>query len=353
MADSTGRRRSLIVLILALLAIAAFFVVLVVATNNDPADDLAARVESVLPEGVTAQLSGSDVFLSGEYDGDIDALTATVAAVDGVGRVFTDELGPAVASPTTIALSTTPPTTAPPPEVELDGPSFSLSSDRSSAVVSGTLPDEFIVEEIDVAIRRVFGRNGVDNQLRVGIVDDAPWVSGLPQAVMAAADTERFQLDVTGDGATASGIVRDQAAADQLMADLTLALGFEPLGFIDTRDIGGQLTALLRGVTTFETGSAELSEEGIAVLDEAAALVLSGPDVLIRVVGHTDSVGDRQSNQILSEERAQAVVDYLVSQGADPSQLIAIGLGETKPIADNSTEEGRAQNRRIEFVVGG
>ncbi len=353
MADPSARRRSLIVLILAVLAIAAFFAVLVIATNDDPGDDLAARVQAVVPVGIGVEVSGSDVFLSGEFDGDVDDLIATVAAVEGVGRVFTDDLGPAVAAPTTVTLSTTPPTTAPLPEVDLDTPTFNLRADRQSAVVSGTLPDEEIVAEIEQAMRRLFGRNGIDNQLRVGIVDSSPWVSGLPQAVMAAADTEAFELDVTVDGATVSGIVRDQAAADQLMADLTLALGFEPLGFIDTRDIGGQLTALLRGVATFETGSAELSEEGIAVLDEAAALLLSGPDVLIRVVGHTDSVGGRQSNQILSEERAQAVVDYLVSQGVDASQLIASGFGETKPIADNTTEEGRAQNRRIEFVVGG
>ena len=353
MADPSARRRSLIVLILAASAIAAFFAVLVIATRDDPGDDLAARVQAVVPVGIGVEASGSDVFLTGEFDGDVDDLIATVAAVEGVGRVFTDDLGPAVAAPTTVTLSTTPPTTAPLPEVDLDTPTFNLRADRQSAVVSGTLPDEEIVAEIEQAMRRLFGRNGIDNQLRVGIVDSAPWVSGLPQAVMAAADTEAFELDVTVDGATVSGIVRDQAAADQLMADLTLALGFEPLGFIDTRDIGGQLTALLRGVATFETGSAELSEEGIAVLDEAAALLLSGPDVLIRVVGHTDSVGGRQSNQILSEERAQAVVDYLVSQGVDANQLIASGFGETKPIADNATEEGRAQNRRIEFVVGG
>ena len=353
MADSSARRRSLIVLILAVLAIAAFFAVLVIAANDDPADDLAARVQAVVPVGIGVEVSGSDVFLSGEFDDDIDDLIAIVAAVEGVGRVFTDDLGPPVAAPTTVTLSTTPPTTAPLPEVDLDTPTFNLQADRQSAVVSGTLPDEEIVAEIEHAMRRLFGRNGVDNQLRVGIVDSAPWVSGLPQAVMVAADTEAFELDVTVDGATVSGIVRDQAAADQLIADLTLALGFEPLGFIDTRDIGGKLTALLRGVATFETGSAELSDDGIAVLDEAAALLLSGPEVLIRVVGHTDSVGDRQSNQILSEDRAQAVVDYLVSEGVDSSQLIASGFGETKPIADNATEEGRAQNRRIEFVVGG
>lgn len=340
---------------MAVLAIIAFFAVLVVASDGDPVDDLAARVERVIPAGIEVSVTGRDVFLSGEYDGDIDELVATVASVEGVGRVFTDDLVAPVAAPTTtLPTPTAPPTTAPLPEVDLDPPTFQLAVDRGSATLSGFLPDEEIIEEIELAARRAFGRRDYDrSELRVGIVDEAPWVSGLPQAVTAAANAEDFRLDVSVEGATVTGTVRDQEAADQLLADLTLALGFEPSGFIDNRDIGGQLTALLRGVTTFETGSAVLSEDGMAVLDQAAELLLAGPNVIIRVEGHTDSVGSRESNQILSEARAQAVVDYLVAQGVDPSQLIAIGYGETQPIADNSTEEGRAQNRRIEFVVGG
>ena len=73
------------------------------------------------------------------------------------------------------------------------------------------------------------------------------------------------------------------------------------------------------------------------------------PDVAVEVSGHSDAVGDKDYNIGLSERRAQAVVAYLVSQGMDENRLTAVGLGFSQPIADNSTEEGRAMNRRIEF----
>lgn len=353
MADTGARRRSLIVLVLAVLAIIAFFAVLFTVSRSDPAADLLTRVEGIVPASVDVDVAGSDVFLSGTYDGVVDDLVATVTSVDGVGRVFADDLFAASAATSTVPPTTVTPTTAPPPEVELEAPRFLFRYDRESASVDGLIADEEIVQEVELALRRLVGRNGYDLDLRVGIVDDAPWITGLPIAVAAAENVDVLELEVDGDSAQVSGIARDQAGADAMMAELTNALGFRPFGTIDTRDIGGQLTALLRGVTTFETGSAVLSDEGMAILDEAAELLLGGPDTLIKVIGHTDSVGDRQFNQLLSEDRAQAVVDYLIAQGVDESQLIALGRGETMPIADNDTEEGRAQNRRIEFVVGG
>ena len=73
--------------------------------------------------------------------------------------------------------------------------------------------------------------------------------------------------------------------------------------------------------------------------------------VHLTVQGHTDAVGDAAANKKLSQERAQSVVDYLVSKGVDPAQLQAVGYGQEKPVADNSTKEGQFKNRRIEFEV--
>ena len=70
----------------------------------------------------------------------------------------------------------------------------------------------------------------------------------------------------------------------------------------------------------------------------------------LSVEGHTDDVGTEESNLILSENRAAAVVEAIVAGGIDKSRLSKAGYGESKPIADNSTEEGRAQNRRVELV---
>jgi len=68
------------------------------------------------------------------------------------------------------------------------------------------------------------------------------------------------------------------------------------------------------------------------------------------VEGHTDATGSASSNQKLSEDRARAVVDRLVEMGIDPGRLTGKGLGQNNPVADNSSAEGRAKNRRVEFV---
>ncbi len=113
----------------------------------------------------------------------------------------------------------------------------------------------------------------------------------------------------------------------------------------------GETIFTLEGVN-FEFDSATLTPEAKSKLDAAVSTLSSNVgNKRIRVVGHTDSIGSETYNQKLSERRAQAVVNYLVSQGVDPSILISEGRGESEPIADNSTEEGRAKNRRVEFVI--
>ena len=77
------------------------------------------------------------------------------------------------------------------------------------------------------------------------------------------------------------------------------------------------------------------------------------PSVTIRINGYTDNVGNGADNLKLSEDRAKAVVNYLISQGINAKRLTSQGFGESQPVADNSTEEGRALNRRTEFIVTG
>ena len=103
----------------------------------------------------------------------------------------------------------------------------------------------------------------------------------------------------------------------------------------------------------FETGSDHILPESHSLLDEVAGVLDEHPEVEhIRVEGHTDSQGKPDFNQNLSQKRAEAVRRYLIdNDGIDPARLEAEGFGDTRPIADNGTEEGRAQNRRVEFIV--
>jgi len=102
----------------------------------------------------------------------------------------------------------------------------------------------------------------------------------------------------------------------------------------------------------FDFDSAELDRSSKAALDRAVAVIKSHSEAVnLNVVGHTDSRGDEAYNQKLSERRADAVVDYLVSKGVSRSSLSSSGKGESEPMASNDTEDGRAQNRRVELVV--
>jgi outer membrane protein OmpA-like peptidoglycan-associated protein len=108
-------------------------------------------------------------------------------------------------------------------------------------------------------------------------------------------------------------------------------------------------------VALFPRRSAEITEQGRAILEknrEASRDLLSRA-TYIEVVGHTDDVGDDAYNQDLSEQRAKAVRDYLVAAGVDASKIVTVGMGESMPVATNTTDEGRAENRRVDVLVLG
>jgi outer membrane protein OmpA-like peptidoglycan-associated protein len=101
---------------------------------------------------------------------------------------------------------------------------------------------------------------------------------------------------------------------------------------------------------TFDTGKAILRPDSDKVLTRIAALLTSNPSWNMRVEGHTDNVGEDAANITLSEQRAAAVVDWLTRHGVGRDRLTALGLGDTSPVADNGSEEGRSLNRRVELV---
>jgi len=102
----------------------------------------------------------------------------------------------------------------------------------------------------------------------------------------------------------------------------------------------------------FETGSAEIKPESFGLLDEVAKVLIANPDITkVRVEGHTDNTGGAALNRRLSKNRAKSVRKYLIDKGVDAARLESEGYGPDKPIADNNTDEGRAQNRRVEFTI--
>ncbi len=119
---------------------------------------------------------------------------------------------------------------------------------------------------------------------------------------------------------------------------------------IELSPLEANASVVLRNVF-FDVNKFELRPESQVELDQLVQLLVDNPQVRIEISGHTDNVGKPSDNLTLSNNRAKSVVSYLVGKNIAPTRLLAKGYGETKPVADNKTEEGRAQNRRTEIRV--
>ncbi|MFL6814247.1 MAG: OmpA family protein, partial [Bradyrhizobium sp.] len=108
---------------------------------------------------------------------------------------------------------------------------------------------------------------------------------------------------------------------------------------------------LEKGQIRFEPGRAAIDPDSAGLLDRLVETTLRCPTAKIEIAGHTDADGEDAFNQALSEKRAQAVADYLVKAGLSADRFAAIGYGSSQPVATNDTDEGKAQNRRIDFLV--
>jgi outer membrane protein OmpA-like peptidoglycan-associated protein len=213
---------------------------------------------------------------------------------------------------------------------------------EGQVAISGVLPDEQSITDLVAVANEVWGEINTDAAaLTVG---DTTWTEGSVRltgsalsndqriATFVALVSDRIGTLVTVDtsGLTINDITVQletvQAAIDELVA--ASPIQFEPL-------------------------SAEIEASSDPTLVGVAELVAQLPSTPFEVVGHTDSVGNDQENLLLSQDRAKAVVARLVELGVAAERMSSRGEGETKPIAENDTDEGKAANRRIEFVLVG
>ena len=160
--------------------------------------------------------------------------------------------------------------------------------------------------------------------------------------VPATSITFNFAFDRNGTSGT--------AAAPLALARATTAL--EPEGPFTRAACEGRFEIFSRtGNIYFQNASADLTTESSALLREVATVVSKCPGMTFAVDGHTDSRGSDDYNLILSEQRANAVIDYFVNAGLPRARFVGTGYGETQPIASNATQQGRSQNRRISFSI--
>ena len=120
---------------------------------------------------------------------------------------------------------------------------------------------------------------------------------------------------------------------------------------VDVVRKGDNITLNMPGNVTFGFDKSEIQPQFYPVLDNVAGTLQQYNQTVIEIAGHTDSVGSDAYNQQLSQRRADAVANYLNSRGVMRDRMITVGAGETRPIASNDTEQGRAQNRRVEITL--
>ncbi len=109
--------------------------------------------------------------------------------------------------------------------------------------------------------------------------------------------------------------------------------------------------AASEGIINFQRASFDLDPKSYPTLNKLAEAANRCPTLIVEIEGHTDAEGTPERNQRLSDRRANSVRNYLAKAGVDPNRLKAVGYGQDRNIASNDTPEGRARNRRIEFVV--
>ena len=229
--------------------------------------------------------------------------------------------------------------------------------------LSGYVPDDKVHAAIIAsAARRFFIEKVVDN-LKTSLGAPGGFSAAVMPALGALSRLSTGTLVVSDREVKLSGDALYDAAASQIRA----GLGKEfPQNFQFKADVSIKpavapvdgtvcqqlLTELLgKAKIRFESGSAAIDPDSAGLLDHLVETASRCPTSNIEVVGHTDIDGDNAANQSLSERRAQAVVDVLVKVGLPPGRFTAVGYGSTQPIVTNDSEDGKAQNRRIEFLV--
>lgn len=226
-------------------------------------------------------------------------------------------------------------------------------------VAAGTVPDEATKAAVLNRLRELYGAQRVVDRIEVdtGVVAPPNWRQHVVTMLTPTLQqVSAGQVDISGNAVRVTGEVANEAQRQQVVSDMATALNNPTYTITNAlRNGSGQQkmldAALANRIIEFESGSATLAPRGRTILDEMAAAMRRIGNARVQIVGHTDAVGRREANVALSLSRAGAVKAYLEQQGIAAGNLSVQGLGPDQPVADNTTAEGRARNRRIEFRV--
>ncbi|MDB5633426.1 MAG: hypothetical protein JWR49_2281 [Tardiphaga sp.] len=229
--------------------------------------------------------------------------------------------------------------------------------------LSGYVPDNNVHAALVAAAGRKFANEKIVDNLKASIGAPSGFSAAVTSALGGLSRLSTGTLVVSDREVKLSGDALYEAAAGQIRAGLARDL---PTGWTARPEVSVKPAAapvdstvcqqlftqnLSKNRIRFETASASINADSAGLLDRLIETAMRCPSTNVEIVGHTDGDGDAAFNQTLSEKRALAVEDYLVKAGLPADRFSTVGYGSTQPIATNDTDEGKLQNRRIEFMV--
>ena len=308
--------------------------------------------------------SGLDLDLEGVADSEEDraragSLAAGIAGVREVRNRLTlrgagaSSEGPAAAPPGTAGEAA-----AQAPAGAASGP-LSFAAEEANLELGGSVPSQDFRTTLKAAAVALWGEGSVVDELFLDAdADTACWPDSFAAFLEALKSRGRgVKVSLADCTLRIEGEVLSELEGQRLLGSFRSALpGFEVEDRLlvrpaatEAEKVQASLDQLLTTeIVEFESNSDQLTPRGREVLDRIAG-ILSGSAARLQISGHTDSSGDAAYNLDLSQRRAETVRSYLVARGLSAERFSAVGYGESQPIADNSTEEGKRKNRRTEF----
>jgi OOP family OmpA-OmpF porin len=352
-------KKALLPLGLAALAILAFLCIRSHAPFIEK--DIHSRTEAALKSAgfqfAAIRVDGRDVRLEGAAPSEA-ALKAAAELAAGVRGVRW------VDAAMTIAKAPEPPAPVAAKAAEPPAPrKWVLAFDRlaDKVVLSGMFPNEAMRDRFVQILQSQAGAGGLDQRIDLAPESPETWQGIVAALARYLDDFTRMTAELSGDALRIGGEMKSDKVRSQFIQFIQASL---PPGVAAAFEVTiPSLTAaavscqqalddlLSTSAIRFDTASTAVSPQSMDLLRQLAAAAQTCPKVRLKIAGHTDASGSEEFNLKLSQGRAESVAGRLAELGVEPGRIVTMGYGEARPVAGNDTEEGRALNRRIEFII--
>lgn len=229
------------------------------------------------------------------------------------------------------------------------------ATSREQVIAAGAVPTEAAKTAILTRLRELYGAERIVDQISVGGVASSPdWSSDVVKTLSSdLKSVSKGQMIINATTISLKGEVPSEALRQKIANDISPSTTYVVKNELRVpRSEQNVLDKTLANrIVEFATASATLTPAGEEILKEMAQAMKQIGNTKVEVIGHTDGKGNREMNLALSKARADTVKSFLITKGIDANNIEASGMGPDKPIASNSTSDGRARNRRIEFRV--